>query len=144
MVENEVTMHAELIPLEGGTAIRITRDVTLVGRSEELCDVVINRNSISKLQCLIVRSDGLLFVRDLASTNGTRVNGQRVTRGALLPGDELAFASLKFRVNLGPARPEADHNEVTEMITMLPGSDKKIDREDLDNSSSEVRLFSDE
>ena len=137
-------MHAELVPLEGGSAISITRDVTLVGRSEELCDVVINRNSISKLQCLIVRTDGLLFVRDLASTNGTRVNGQRVTRGALLPGDELAFASVKFRVNLGPAEPDSDHNEVTEMLTMPPEKRASTDRDDLDASSSEVRLLSDD
>jgi hypothetical protein len=75
------------------------------------------------------------------------VNGQRVTRGALLPGDELSFASLKFRINLGPAKPEADHNEVTEMLTMLPGSEKKnnkSDREDFDDSRSQVRLVSDD
>jgi pSer/pThr/pTyr-binding forkhead associated (FHA) protein len=135
-------MHAELVPLEGGAAIQITRDVTLVGRSEDICDVVINRNSISKLQCLIVRTDGLLFVRDLASTNGTRVNGQRVTRGALLPGDELAFASVKFRVNLGPARAEVSHEEVTEVLTVPPESNERPDGGDA--SSSEVRLFSDE
>ena len=64
-----------------------------------------SQTSISKLQCLIAKTDGLLFIRDLGSTNGTKVNGQRVTRGALLPGDELAFASLKFRVHLGPSVP---------------------------------------
>jgi hypothetical protein len=30
------------------------------------------------------------------------VNGQRIIRGALLPGDQLAFAGEKFRVHLGP------------------------------------------
>jgi pSer/pThr/pTyr-binding forkhead associated (FHA) protein len=86
----------------------------------------------------------LLFVRDLASTNGTRVNGQRVTRGALLPGDELSFASVKFRVDLGPPQPEAGHNEVTEMLTIPPEHSGRPDPDDLDASSSEVRLFSDE
>src|SRR5580700_5564086 len=98
-------MLAKLIPVDGGETFKITRDVTVVGRSSELCDLTIDQGSISKLQCLIAKTDGLLFIRDLASTNGTKVNGQRVTRGALLPGDELAFASVKFRVHLGPSVP---------------------------------------
>ena len=113
-------MHAELTPLDGGKPIVISRDVTLVGRKEGLCDIVINRDSISKIQCLLVRTDGLLFVRDLASTNGTRVNGQRVSRGALLPGDELAFAGVKFRVHLGPSKADNGHQEQTEMLTIPP------------------------
>ena len=101
-------MHAELVPLDGGKPIVLTRDVTVVGRKEGICDLIFDRDSISKLHCLIVKTDGLLFLRDLGSTNGTKVNGQRVVRGALLPGDELSFAGLKYRVVLGPARRSSD------------------------------------
>lgn len=114
-------MRARLMPLKGGRPIPITRDVTLVGRQKELCDVIIDRGSISKLHCLIVRTDGLLFIRDLGSTNGTKVNGQRVIRGALLPGDELAFASEKFKVEMGNAVPEPEedvHEARTEEIKL--------------------------
>ena len=97
-------MHAELVPLDGGKPIVLTHDITVVGRKNGTCDLMIERESISKLHCLIVKTDGLLFVRDLGSTNGTKVNGQRVIRGALLPGDELSFAGAKFRVVLGPSR----------------------------------------
>ena len=117
-------MQAKLIPSTGGDPITISRDLTLVGRRSGLCDLVIDRSSISKLHCLLVKTDGLLFVRDLGSTNGTTVNGQRVTRGALLPGDELAFASVKFRVHLGPAERNGDGEvlpeEPTEMIRVAP------------------------
>lgn len=117
-------MQAKLIPSTGGDPITISRDLTLVGRKSGLCDLVIDRSSISKLHCLLVKTDGLLFVRDLGSTNGTTVNGQRVTRGALLPGDELAFASVKFRVHLGPAEQNGDAEvlpeEPTEMIRVAP------------------------
>lgn len=99
-------MRAQLVPLKGGNAIPILRDVTVIGRQKELCDIVLDRSSISKLHCLLVRTDGLLFLRDLGSTNGTKVNGQRVVRGALLPGDELSFASEKYRVEMGPSVPE--------------------------------------
>lgn len=115
-------MRAQLIPIKGGgRPIQIVRDVTLVGRQDDLCDICLHKSSISKIHCLIVRTDGLLFIRDLGSTNGTKVNGQRVVRGALLPGDELAFAGEKFRVEMGPGEPDTDlesehQNAFTEVI----------------------------
>lgn len=97
-------MHAELVPLNGGKPVVLQNEITVVGRKVGVCDLIIDHESISKLHCMVVKTDGLLFVRDLGSTNGTKVNGQRVIRGALLPGDELAFAGTKFSVVLGPAR----------------------------------------
>lgn len=97
-------MHAELVPLDGGKPIVLDRDVSVVGRKSGICDVIVDRESVSKLHCVIVKTDGLLFVRDLGSTNGTKVNGQKVVRGALLPGDELSFAGVKHTVVLGPSR----------------------------------------
>ena len=105
-------MQAQLQPLDGSRPIEIARDVSVVGRSSKLADIVLDHPSVSKLHCLLARTDGLLFFRDLASTNGTRVNGQKVTRGALLPGDELSFGRVKFRVFLGPGDTNHDDSEV--------------------------------
>jgi pSer/pThr/pTyr-binding forkhead associated (FHA) protein len=147
-------MQAKLIPVDGGPAIPITRDVTIVGRGRNLCDILLQQNSISKLQCLIAKTDGLLFIRDLGSTNGTKVNGQRVTRGALLPGDELAFASVKFRVHLGPSVPGEEGNlrpdeqtDVLEPRAESPAEDYEPDDSnvvDQGSSRSDVRLLSDD
>lgn len=115
-------MQAQLFPLNGGKPIDIVNDITLVGRKRGLCDLIIDRGSVSKLHCLIVKTDGLLFIRDLGSTNGTKVNGQRVTRGALLPNDELAFAGAKYRVHLGPGEPQVGHHEHTEMLESSEGN----------------------
>ena len=95
-------MFAQLIPASGGDPITIDKDITVVGRQAEHCEIVLTRKSVSKIHCVIAKTDGLLFVRDLDSTNGTKVNGQRIIRGALLPGDQLAFAGEKFKVHLGP------------------------------------------
>jgi pSer/pThr/pTyr-binding forkhead associated (FHA) protein len=113
-------MIAKLIPLDGSEPISISRDLTLVGRKRGLCDIVLSQASVSKLHCAIAKTDGLLFIRDLGSTNGTKVNGQRVTRGALLPGDELAFANARYKVHLGPGAPSVSPHEQTEQLRAYP------------------------
>ncbi|WP_417384454.1 FHA domain-containing protein [Gimesia sp.] len=142
-------MIARLIPINGGQPILIKKDVSVVGRKSDLCDIQIDKNSISKIHCVIIKTDGLLFVRDLCSTNGTRVNGQKITRGALLPGDELALASTKFEVELS-GDPKEDDPEVgvhqrTEMLTAF-NLEVQPEQEALDSDSengSEIKLISD-
>lgn len=121
-------MIAQLIPVDGSAPIVITRDVTLVGRKRGLCDILLANTSVSKLHCAIAKTDGLLFIRDLGSTNGTKVNGQRVTRGALLPGDELCFASARFRVYLGPAVVTTPSTARTEELQTF-NDENRIDRD---------------
>src|SRR5918999_1465689 len=94
-------MRAQLVPLDGGNPIDLTKDLVLVGRKDE-CDLRLEHKSVSKMHCVIVKTDGLLFLRDLGSTNGTRVNGTRVRRAALLPNDKVSFANFHFKVHLGP------------------------------------------
>jgi hypothetical protein len=94
-------MRAQLLPLDGGKPIDVVKDMTLIGRKEE-CDIRLDHKSVSKMHCVIVKTDGLLLLRDLGSTNGTRVNGQRVRRAALLPNDQVTIAGFKFRVAFGP------------------------------------------
>lgn len=97
-----MNVRAQLVPLNAGAEpVDIVKDVTLVGRKED-CDLRLDHKSVSKLHCIIVKTDGLLLVRDLGSTNGTRVNDQRVRRAALLPNDKLSVAQFQFRVRLGP------------------------------------------
>ena len=142
-------MLAKLISIDGDRPIVLTKDVTVVGRKRGVCDVYIDRSSVSKLHCVIVKTDGLLFIRDLGSTNGTKVNGQRVTRGALLPGDELAFANARFRVYLGPDEPER-RPEHTEMMASVPEAElpngDSFDDEAIAGlgSESDVRLIGDD
>ena len=115
-------MRAQLIPLEGGQPIAIVKDMTLVGRKDS-CDLRIDHKSVSKMHCVIVKTDGLLLIRDLGSTNGTRVNGTRVRRAALLPNDQLAIAHFKFKVDFGPDLP----------APVSPGErTQQIDQKDLD------------
>jgi pSer/pThr/pTyr-binding forkhead associated (FHA) protein len=109
-------MRAQLLPLEGGPAIEIRKDLTVIGRKED-CDVRLEHKSVSKMHCVIVKTDGLLLVRDLGSTNGTRVNGQRIRRAALLPNDQVTIANYKFRVHFGTGdAPRPAPNDMTQHL----------------------------
>jgi pSer/pThr/pTyr-binding forkhead associated (FHA) protein len=118
-------MRAQLIPLDGSPPIDIVKDLTLVGRKED-CDLCLAHKSVSKMHCVIVRTDGLLLLRDLGSTNGTRVNGQRIRRAALLPNDQLTIAHYKFRVFFGP-------DEAPRPALPLPEHTQQLDARDVAN-----------
>jgi pSer/pThr/pTyr-binding forkhead associated (FHA) protein len=135
-------MRVRLVPLEGGTPIEIAKDLLLVGRKED-CDLRLDHKSISKLHCVIVKTDGLLLLRDLGSTNGTRVNGQRVRRAALLPNDELQIASLKYTVKVAVEEPPASPDEFTQhldgkdLARLMEMADKPGE---IDSDSSDVEI----
>jgi pSer/pThr/pTyr-binding forkhead associated (FHA) protein len=108
-------MRAQLMPLDGGSPVELVKELTVVGRKED-CDLRLEHKSVSKMHCVIVKTDGLLFLRDLGSTNGTRVNGTRVRRAALLPNDQLSIANYKYRVQLGPDEPSVQPHEHTQQM----------------------------
>lgn len=103
------SLRARLIPIDGGPPIELVKELTLVGRDED-CDLCIDHKSVSKRHCVLVVTDGLVLVRDLGSTNGTRVNDIRIRRASLLPNDTFAASSFKYLVSFGdgPARLDAD------------------------------------
>jgi pSer/pThr/pTyr-binding forkhead associated (FHA) protein len=108
-------MRAQLIPLDGGSPVDVAKEMTLIGRQED-CDLRLDHKSVSKMHCVLVKTDGLLVLRDLGSTNGTRVNGTRVRRAALLPNDKLSVANFHFRVLFGASLAAAEQTDQTQRI----------------------------
>jgi len=90
--------HGELVPTGGGDPIPLRRGVLTMGR-RETCDISLRFPNISGLHCELSYKDaGYWYVRDLGSTNGIKVNGQRVLQRALRPGDELGIAKRKYAI----------------------------------------------
>ncbi len=108
-----------LVPLHGGDAIPLTRPIYVLGRSRR-ADIQLRSRAVSKLHAVLVNSGGVLMIRDLGSTNGTRVNGQKVRQGILLPGDKVALADIKFRVELAAGEPEQPELQKTEYMGSVP------------------------
>jgi pSer/pThr/pTyr-binding forkhead associated (FHA) protein len=70
----------------------------LIGRHPE-CDILIESRKISRRHCCIAQVGDYLVVRDLASTNGIRINGVRVLEGRLKANDELTIGGHSYRVS---------------------------------------------
>jgi pSer/pThr/pTyr-binding forkhead associated (FHA) protein len=67
-----------------------------VGR-EARADFILEAPLVSRLHCrFIVSPKGDLTIEDLGSTNGTLVNGTRVTRSAVQPGDVITIGRVEF------------------------------------------------
>src|SRR5262245_33750554 len=60
-----------------GQLFTLDRDVTVIGRNPE-CDIVLQPKSVSRKHAAIVRKDRGFVVKDMGSTRGTFVNGQRL------------------------------------------------------------------
>ncbi|MFV0461788.1 MAG: FhaA domain-containing protein [Nostocoides sp.] len=78
--------------------------LTVLGRDEE-ADIVLDDPGVSRRHCeLRVTSDGphsVLAVRDLNSTNGTFVNGERISTAHLANDDRLTVGRTSMTVRTG-------------------------------------------
>jgi FHA domain len=74
------------------------REELLLGRHAG-CDVVLPDPSVSRRHAWLTFRDGHWILRDLDSTNGTCVNGERVVRCELEPGDRLRLGSAELLVD---------------------------------------------
>jgi len=70
--------------------------VRTLGRSTG-ADFIVDAALVSRVHCrLTVLQDGALELRDLDSTNGTYVNGQRVEQARLASGDRVQMGRVEL------------------------------------------------
>ena len=93
-------MSNRLIALDEGPDIPLDRAMVVVGRHPQ-CDARLDSIRVSRRHCCMAEDHGEILVRDLGSTNGIRINGQRVESGRLRPGDELCIAHYRYRLEDG-------------------------------------------
>jgi FHA domain len=75
-----------------------SQEELIIGRHHS-CDVVVDEPTVSRRHARLVFRDGGWVVQDLESTNGTVLNGRRVGRCRLRPGDQLELGHQRLRVD---------------------------------------------
>jgi adenylate cyclase len=93
--------NGELIPAGGGDSIPLIRDTLVLGRRES-CDIPLRLPNVSGLHCELSYRDGFWWIRDLNSTNGVKVNGVRVPKKMLQPGDTITIAKRHWTIEYTP------------------------------------------
>jgi hypothetical protein len=96
MKQGEGGAGAGSLVLPTGDRVPLGEHVIAVGRLPE-SNIVLADPNVSRAHAEI-RPQGLGYVLvDLGSTNGTRVNGVRVSEHVLTDGDEIAFGNTRMR-----------------------------------------------
>jgi len=71
------------------------------------CDFTLADLSVSRWHARLYTEDDQWLLSDLGSTNGTRLNGWRVTTGVpVRPGDQVTFGSVSFVITDRPLEAE--------------------------------------
>ncbi len=96
-----------LLPVGGGDSISLLKPELTVGRRAG-CDIRLDFENVSGKHCVLTLINGVWHVRDLGSTNGTSVNGSRLSsQHAIMPEDEVGIADHLYTIDYVPAGPEA-------------------------------------
>ena len=112
---------AKLVVLSAGMTGRtheLNVDKTTIGRVEDNT-FQISEPSVSSHHCEILLRGTDVVVRDLESTNGTFINGEKVRESVLKPGQVLRLGQIEMRLEDGtapsppPATPAKKQTEIT-------------------------------
>jgi hypothetical protein len=97
------------------------RQITMsIGRSDQ-CDIPVKDSSMSGRHCEVSKINGEIRVKDLGSSNGIWLNGERITDAELFDGDVIRCGQTSIRVDVvgGKKRPDAGMNP--KMLAALIG-----------------------
>jgi Inner membrane component of T3SS, cytoplasmic domain len=87
------------ISYQGGTTheVELPGSVCVVGRDPG-CDIVLNDSKCSRRHAVIEDGPTGLSIRDAGSANGIFVNGRRVEKAPLEPGDRVKLGEVQLRL----------------------------------------------
>jgi len=107
---------AKLVVLSAGMTGRTQElkvDKTTIGRLEDNT-FQIAEASVSSHHCEVLLRGSDVVVRDLNSTNGTFINGEKVTEKVMKPGQILRLGQIELRLETdAPAAPAKKHLDQT-------------------------------
>ncbi len=84
---------------DDGRTVTIGDRPLVIGRSPDV-EFVINDSNVSRRHAEVWKTAEGVAIRDLQSTNGTYVNGHRVSAVSLSPRDDVTIGTLHLRIEL--------------------------------------------
>ncbi|MFO0944523.1 MAG: FHA domain-containing protein [Planctomycetota bacterium] len=135
-------MNGQLIPVGGGDPIPLLKKKIVIGRRPD-CDICLPFPNVSGHHCELRFIEGMWLIKDLGSSNGVKVNSEKVTKKRLMPGDQVTIARhhpYRIEYNVEGAGPTVDRREsgkddsnvFTKSLLERAGL-KKSDKDDFDS-----------
>jgi pSer/pThr/pTyr-binding forkhead associated (FHA) protein len=88
-----------------GRAALVGEDELVIGRSP-YCSLVLDQDTLSRLHATLKVAGEDLELADLGSSNGTFVNGERITAPVRVkPGDDIRLGTVRIWLEVASARP---------------------------------------
>jgi eukaryotic-like serine/threonine-protein kinase len=110
----QVNLKVVAGPYKGRIFSFTQHDSFLIGRSRDAHLYLPDDRYFSRNHCLLEINPPRSFLRDLNSTNGTFVNGQRVAHAFLNDGDRIQGGETILLVEVMASEPSADLSETTQ------------------------------
>jgi pSer/pThr/pTyr-binding forkhead associated (FHA) protein len=114
---------AKLVLLSAGMTGRthdLTTDKTTIGRVEDNT-FQIAEPSISSHHCEVLLKGNDVIVKDLNSTNGTYINGEKISESPIKPGQILRLGQIEMRLETDSTAPAASKKPLTQTMVMQRG-----------------------
>ncbi len=105
----QITLNVLAGP-EQGQIFKIARPTTTIGRSNT-CEIMITDPLVSRQHCQIVLGMGGISLKDMGSTNGTTLNGNRVTESPLRNQDVISVGGTRFRFAVEVSKESSQDNK---------------------------------
>jgi|TARA_Y100000294_G_scaffold178085_1_gene207292 uncharacterized membrane protein YhaH (DUF805 family) len=90
-----ISLHVDNGPRKG--SFYAVSSSSRIGRAPDN-DIVLNVDTVSSYHAEIIVKDNRFFIKDLDSTNGTKINGIRVTESVLELGDKLQIGETELSI----------------------------------------------
>ena len=98
--------------LEGIRVVPLLRAIINIGRRLEN-DLVIDDPRVSRYHAQLRAVDGWYELLDMDSSGGTYINGMRITKSILYPGDEISLSGFSMVYRQRGAPPRTDLRETS-------------------------------
>ena len=87
-----------------GQSYELKVDTTTIGRVEDNAFQIADP-SVSSHHCEVLLKGSDVVIRDLNSTNGSFINGEKITESVLKPGQMLRLGQIELRIDDGSPAP---------------------------------------
>lgn len=103
VIEEEIndnkTFLGYLIRKSDGSRIDLKKNPSIIGKSDKKADYIIDEKAVSRAHLMIESKEGLVYVKDMSSLNGSKLNREKLNpeeEKELKDGDEITIADVEL------------------------------------------------